>query len=286
MHPLAIAAVLLAAVTHATWNLAAKRAAGSRHFVWLYSVGSVLLYAPAVLWILVYERPQFEVIHWLALLLTGVLHTGYSLLLQAGYRVSDLSLVYPLARGTGPLLAFFAATFLLNEPASIYSVLGVLLVVGGILMVSGLANEPHKAPRAGIALGVLTGVFIAAYTVNDGWAVKTLLISPFIVDFSGNVLRILVLSPMALHDRAGLLAEAKTYRTPVLIVSVLGPLGYILVLFAMRHAPVGHVAPMRELATLVGTYFGARLLKEPVTSVRLAGAVLIVSGVIALAITG
>jgi drug/metabolite transporter (DMT)-like permease len=286
MHPLAIAAVLLAAVTHATWNLAAKRAAGSRHFVWLYSVGSVVLYAPAVVWILVYQRPQFELIHWLALLMTGILHLGYSLLLQAGYRVSDLSLVYPLARGTGPLLAFVAATFILDEPASAYSVLGVLLVVSGILMVSGLTSEPHKAPRAGIALGMLTGVFIASYTINDGWAVKTLLISPFIIDFAGNMLRILVLSPMALRDRVGLLAEAKIYRTPILIVAVLGPLGYILVLFAMKHAPVGHVAPMRELATLVGTYFGARLLKEKVTSVRMLGAVLIVSGVIALAITG
>jgi drug/metabolite transporter (DMT)-like permease len=286
MHPLAIAAVLLAAVTHATWNLAAKRAAGSRHFVWLYSVGSVVLYAPAVVWILIYQRPQFELIHWLALLMTGILHMGYSLLLQAGYRVSDLSLVYPLARGTGPLLAFVAATFILDEPASAYSVLGVVLVVSGILMVSGLTSEPHKAPRAGVALGMLTGVFIASYTINDGWAVKTLLISPFIVDFSGNLLRILVLSPMALRDRVGLLAEVKAYRNPILIVSVLGPLGYILVLFAMKHAPVGHVAPMRELATLVGTYFGARLLKEKVTSVRLLGAVLIVSGVIALAITG
>jgi drug/metabolite transporter (DMT)-like permease len=286
MHPLAIAAVLLAAVTHATWNLAAKRAAGSRHFVWLYSVGSVILYAPAIVWILVYQRPQFEPIHWLALLMTGVLHMGYSLLLQAGYRVSDLSLVYPLARGTGPLLAFVAATFILDEPVSAYSVVGVLLVVSGILMVSGLTSEPHKAPRAGIALGMLTGVFIASYTINDGWAVKTLLISPFIIDFSGNLLRILVLSPMALRDRVGLLNEARTYRTPVLIVAVLGPLGYILVLFAMKHAPIGHVAPMRELATLVGTYFGARLLKEQVTSVRLIGAVLIVSGVIALAVTG
>lgn len=278
--------MLLAAVTHATWNLAAKRAAGSRHFVWLYSIGSVVLYAPAVLWIVVYQRPQFETIHWVALLMTGLLHMGYSLLLQAGYRVSDLSLVYPLARGTGPLLAFVAATFILDEPVSAYSVLGVLLVVSGILMVSGLTSEPHKAPRAGIALGLLTGVFIASYTINDGWAVKTLLISPFIIDFSGNLLRIVVLSPRALRDRAELLAEARLYRNPVLIVAVLGPLGYILVLFAMKHAPVGHVAPMRELATLVGTYFGARLLKEQVTPVRLTGAVLIVSGVIALAITG
>lgn len=288
MHPVAIAAVLLAALTHATWNLAAKRASGSRNFVWLYSLGSTVMYAPAVLWVLLGERPQFETAHWLALLMTGILHMGYSLVLQAGYRVSDLSLVYPLARGTGPLLSFLAATFLLKEPANLYSVLGVLLIVGGILLVSGLIgpHQPHKAPRAGIALGMLTGVFIAGYTINDGWAVKTLMLSPFLIDFTGNVLRLTVLSPLALKDPAALIAEAKTYRTPILIVAVLGPLGYILVLYAMKHAPIGHVAPMRELATLVGTYFGARLLKEEVTPIRLTGAILIVSGVIALAATG
>ena len=286
MHPLAIAAVLLAALTHATWNLAAKRAAGSRHFVWLYSLASVVIYAPTVVWVLIAERPQFETAHWLALLMTGVLHMGYSLTLQAGYRVSDLSLVYPLARGTGPLLSFFAATFLLNEPASAWSVVGVLLIVGGILMVSGLTSEPHKAPRAGIALGILTGFFIAGYTINDGWAVKTLMLSPFLIDFTSNLLRLGVLAPMALRDRANLIAEAKAYRKPILIVAVLGPLGYILVLFAMKHAPIGHVAPMRELATLIGTYFGARLLREQVTPVRLTGAVLIVSGVVTLAATG
>ncbi|HEY0682448.1 MAG TPA: DMT family transporter [Steroidobacter sp.] len=286
MHPLAIAAVLLAALTHATWNLAAKRAAGSRHFVWLYSLGSIVLYAPAVAWVLISERPQFETAHWLALLMTGILHMGYSLTLQAGYRVSDLSLVYPLARGTGPLLSFLAATFLLKEPASAFSVLGVLLIVSGIVMVSGLASEPHKAPRAGVALGILTGFFIAGYTINDGWAVKTLMLSPFLIDFTGNLIRLGLLAPMALRDRANLMAEARTYRTPILIVAVLGPLGYILVLYAMKHAPIGHVAPMRELATLIGTYFGARLLKESVTPMRLIGAVLIVSGVVALAATG
>jgi drug/metabolite transporter (DMT)-like permease len=286
MHPLAIAAVLLAALTHATWNLAAKRASGARHFVFLYSAGSSLLYAPVVAWILWFERPQFGPVHWLALGLTGVLHIAYSLLLQAGYRVSDLSLVYPLARGTGPLLAFFAATIFLGESASGWSVLGVVLVVGGILLVSGLANDPHKAPRAGIVLGMLTGVFIAAYTINDGWAVKVLLISPFVLDFSGNVLRLAVLSPFALRDRAGVVAEAKKFRMPVLTVALLGPLGYILVLYAMKLAPVGHVAPMRELGTLVGTYFGARLLKEGVTPMRMGGAVLTVAGVIVLAVAG
>ena len=282
---LAFAAVLLAALTHATWNYFAKRAAGSRHFVWLYSVGSLALYAPVVVWIVIFHRPVFTSTHWAALLATGVLHLTYSLLLQAGYRISDLSLIYPIARGTGPLLAFVAATVFLHEPANALSVVGVLLIVTGILLVSGLTGSPHKAPRAGVAFGLIIGVFIAAYTINDGWAVKALFISPFIIDFAGNLFRTLVLAPLALRDRAALAREAREYRLPVAVVSVLGPLGYILVLFAMQVAPIGHVAPARELATLVGSYFGVKLLKERMTPQRVIGAVLIVAGVIGLAIT-
>lgn len=282
---LALAMVLLAACTHATWNYYAKRAAASRHIVWLYSVGSIALYGPIVTWILIFHRPELGTAQCLALLATGVLHMGYSLLLQAGYRVSDLSLIYPIARGTGPLLTFLAATFFLGEPASSLSALGVALVVGGILLVSGLTSTHHKAPRAGVAFGLLIGVFIAGYTINDGWAVKALMISPFIVDFTGNALRVVLLAPMALRDRADLLREAREYRASILAVSLLGPLGYILVLFAMRIAPIGHVAPARELATLVGSYFGVKLLKERMTPQRVIGAVLIVAGVVSLAIT-
>ena len=282
---LALIAVLFAALTHATWNYFAKRAAGSHHFVWLYSLGSLIIYSPLVLWALLVDQPPFTALHWLALLGTGVLHTAYALLLQAGYRVSDLSLVYPIARGTGPLLSFVAATVLLNEPANSLSVLGVVLIVAGILLVSGLTTAPHKAPRAGIAFGLLIGLCIASYTINDGWAVKALMMSPFVVDFAGNLFRVVYLAPRALRDPASVRREAREFRLPVAAVAVLGPLGYILVLFAMRVAPVGHVAPARELATLVGSYFGVKLLKERMTPARVIGAVLIVGGVISLAIT-
>jgi len=280
---LALAAVLLAALTHATWNFAAKRAAGSKHFIWLYSVSSVVVYTPAVLWVVITQRPEFELRHWIALLATSVLHLGYSLMLQAGYRASDFSLVYPLARGSGPLLSFVAAVVLLDERMTWFSVLGVVLIVAGILLVSGLTREPHKAPRAGILYGLGTGIFIAAYTINDGYAVKVLLISPFFVDYVGNAFRILVMSPAALRDRANLVREAREYFRPAMIVGTLGPLGYILVLYAMTIAPISHVAPARELATLIGAYLGARLLKEQAAPARIAGAACIVAGVISLA---
>lgn len=283
MPVLALIAVLLAAATHSTWNLFAKKAAGSRHFVWLYSIGSIVLYLPIIAWILVEERPHFGLTQCLSLAATSALHLGYSLALQAGYRTSDLSLVYPIARGSGPLLSFMGAILLLGEQPTVLAWLGLILIVAGILLVAGLVHEPHRAPKVGIFFGLLTGVFIAGYTVNDGWAVKTLGLSPFIVDFSGNLIRVAVLTPFALRDRQTAFREARMYVRPAAVVSVLGPLGYILVLFAMRIAPISHVAPARELSTLVGTYFGSRLLREEAVPARLAGATCILVGVVSLA---
>jgi drug/metabolite transporter (DMT)-like permease len=275
-------AVLLAAAAHATWNLFAKKAAGSRHFVWLYSVGSALLYLPVIVWICLEQRPHFEPLHYLALAATSILHLGYSLSLQAGYRTSDLSLVYPIARGFGPSLSFVAAVLLLGETPSVLSGVGLVLIVAGILLVAGLTREPHRAPRKGIFFGLLTGLFIAAYTVNDGWAVKVLAISPFIVDFTGNCLRILVLAPIVWRDRVRARYELREFAGPAAVVSVLGPLGYILVLFAMRVAPISHIAPARELATLAGAYMGSKLLRERTTPERIIGAACIVVGVVSL----
>lgn len=280
----ALALVLLAACTHATWNLSAKRAAGCRHFVFLYSALSIALYLPIICWILWTTRPDFGLQHWLALLGSGVLHLGYSLALQAGYRSSDLSLVYPLARGFGPLLSFFLAILLLGESPGPNALLGVLLVVGGITLVSGLLERRHKDPRRGLLWGLATGCCIASYTINDGWAVSVLLISPFLVDYAGNLFRVVVLAPGAWLDRRQLALDARDYVRHYATVSVLGPLGYILVLYAMQLAPVSHVAPARELSTLVGTLLGAVLLKERVSPARLLGVCCIVGGVVSLAL--
>lgn len=283
---LALAAVLLAACTHAIWNLAAKRAAGCRHLVFWFSAVSTVIYLPVILWLALTTHPVFTPLHWLALLASAILHMGYSLTLQAGYRHADLSLVYPLARGTGPLLSFFLAVTLLGEHLSWISLLGMLLIVSGIVLVTGLLFAAHRAKVKGILFGLGIGVFIATYTINDGWAVKSLLLSPFFIDYAGNLFRAVVLTPRAWQDRIVLRQEFHRYLTPIIIVSLLGPLGYVLVLYAMQLAPVSHVAPARELSTLVGTWLGARMLKETAAPTRLAGAVCIVGGVVALAMAG
>jgi drug/metabolite transporter (DMT)-like permease len=246
-------------------------------------MASLLLWSAPVIWVLIHTPFHPDARIWLALFATALLHLAYSLALQAGYRAGDLSLVYPIARGTGPLLSFAGAAWLLGERPGWLAVFGVLLVVGGILLVADLGRTRQHSPRAGILWGLLTGACIAGYTLNDGWAVKYLLLSPILVDYCSNFFRALVLAPRALGNPALLRREIREFGRPALIVGVLGPLGYILVLWAMTIAPISHVAPARELATLVGTYFGSRLLKEHAGWSRITGALCIVVGVICLA---
>lgn len=280
----ALALVIFAAFTHASWNLLAKRAADCRHFVWFYSAGTVLLWLPVVAVYLALERPQLGWPEWIALIGSALLHTAYSMALQRGYKVGDLSVVYPLARGTGPLLSFFGAMLVLGERPGWLASVGALAVVAGVFMLAGGPRIFHAGgARRSLFWGVATGACIAVYTVWDGHAVKVLLLSPLLVDYAGNTLRFLLLTPRALADRPALLPEWRRYWKFALGVSVLGPLGYTLVLFAMQMAPVSHVAPARELSMMVGAWYGARLLDEGELSRRMLAAGVIVAGVLGLA---
>jgi drug/metabolite transporter (DMT)-like permease len=279
----ALALVLVAACTHATWNLYAKRAADSRHFVWLYSVVSVTLWAPVVV-VMAGQAPHADA--WIAVALVGtaVLHTVYSLLLQRGYQVADLSVIYPVVRGTGPLLAFLGGVVLLRERPSLVATLGAGLVVTGVLTLAGGRRLfAPDADRRALAYGLLTGALVASYTVWDGWSVKSLGVAPVLVDYAGNTLRCLLLAPRAWRERGTLRAEARRYGRNALAVGILGPFGYILVLYAMKLAPVSHVAPARELSMTIAAWLGARVLAEGDARRRIFATVLIVGGVVALA---
>jgi drug/metabolite transporter (DMT)-like permease len=281
----ALTLVVIAAFTHASWNLLAKRAADSRHFVWLYSLGAFVVWSPVVVVLVLTTRPRFGWLELGALIVTALLHAGYSEALMRGYRNGALSIVYPVARGTGPLLSFFGAMLVLGERPTVIAAVGAFAVVIGVFLIAGGPRlfSTHVDRRA-LFYGLSSGVFIAAYTVWDGWSVKVLLISPVLLDYCGNLFRGLLFSPRAWADRSALLPEFRRYWREALGVSVLGPLGYVLVLYAMRLAPVSHVAPARELSMMVGAYFGARFLKEGQLRQRMGAAALIVAGVVGLAV--
>ncbi len=280
----ALALVLAAAFVHATWNLLAKRAGdGGPTFVWLFNTLSFIIYAPFAVAVVVLQRPHLGPVELVFMLGSGVLHLGYFLLLQRGYGVGDLSLVYPLARGTGPLIATAAAIAFFGERPTLLALSGVVLITGGVFL---LAGQPGaiKGSGLGVAYGLLTGASIAAYTLWDKHAVSALLIPPLLQTWSAMLVSVASLAPLALRRREKVAAVWREYRFEVLGVAVLTPLSYILVLTALISAPVSYVAPAREVSILIGTAMGARLLAEGDARRRLFAAGAVVLGVVALAL--
>ena len=132
------------------------------------------------------------------------------MVLLRGYRRSDLTVVDPLARGTGPLLSSMAAVLLLGERLTAVGVAGIAGVVLGVFLIAGgprllrrdIDAQQQARVRKGMQYGVLTGLFIASYTVVDGYAVKVLLLSPILLDYMSNFVRIVLLAPVVLRKRA------------------------------------------------------------------------------------
>jgi drug/metabolite transporter (DMT)-like permease len=277
--------VTLASIAHATWNFLAKRASQSKHLIWFSSATEALLFAPVAGWILKNVWTSLGLKSALFLLATGVLHLLYTESLLRGYRAGDLTMVYPLARGTGPLLSFLGAVLLLHEHLSLLAATGAVLISFGILLASGgLSALRESRNHAGLFWGVATGCTIASYTLVDGYSVKTLLLSPILVDYAGNLFRLVVLSGGAYRRRSALLQEYSQWWREATGIGLLTPIGYILVLFAMRLAPISHVAPVREMSMMIGMYFGARFLREGHIVRRLIGSAFIAGGVAALAL--
>jgi drug/metabolite transporter (DMT)-like permease len=289
----AFAIVLLAGLIHAGWNIAAKRAGGDARFAFFTSVVMMVAWAPLGLWLARDALPGWDAAAWTAVGVSGVLHVAYFVVLLRGYRASDLTVMYPVARGSGPLLSSAVAVVLLGERLSLAGVLGIAGVVGGVFLIAGgpallRARRQGADPavrrrlQRGIGYGLATGCLIAAYTVVDGYAVKVLLLSPILVDYMGNFVRVGLLAPVALRDRV---ATARLWRLQwrhALLVGGVGPVSYVLVLYALQTAPLSHVAPAREVSMLFAALLGGHLLGEGDRRARVLGALCIAGGVVAL----
>jgi drug/metabolite transporter (DMT)-like permease len=281
----ALALILAAAVFHATWNLINKQASGHATFTWLVAVLSALFYAPATIAII--EIFQIEITFTAIGMMVGsaALHSAYFVLLNQGYRVGDLSLVYPLARGTGPLLSCVAAILFLGERPSVIALLGALLIIGGVIVLTGnLTKLFERADQKAVQLALITGVFIAAYTLWDKQAVSAFGVAPLVLDWGANIGRAFLLAPFAVKYSDETIAEWRAHKYEAIAIAVLVPLSYILVLTAMTFTPVSYVAPAREISILIGTALGARLLAEADARRRLAAAGAMVLGITALAL--
>jgi len=288
----ALALVILAGLIHACWNIVAKKVGGDARFAFFSGALLMLVWAPLGLWVSWQQVPDWGWPELGVVTVSGVLHVGYYLVLLRGYREADLTVVYPLARGSGPLLSSTMAIVFLGEQLSAWGALGIAAVVGGVFLVAGgpsilrAAHDPAKRQRvrSGVFFGLVTGIFIAAYTVVDGWGVKVLGMSPILVDYLSNVVRLVILLPVVASMRIGLLTVFRQQWKGALLVAAISPVSYVLVLYAMQVAPLSHVAPAREVSMLFAALIGGHLLSEGDRVLRVLGAACIAGGVMALAV--
>jgi drug/metabolite transporter (DMT)-like permease len=275
----ALELVLAAAVLHATWNLAVKGVTEDRvTFIWLYILTTVVCWLPvAAVWVVVTdERPRW--VWLLGAAVTGVLHVGYQLVLQRGYAEGDLNLVYPLARGSGPLITFVVAVGVLGQRPGVVAAVGVLAVVAGVVLIALRGGQ--DGVRTGVLWGFLTGATIASYTLWDNYSVNHLGVPPVPYFVLGTVLQLPWLTGLLATRTGRPIREVwRATRGPVLVVGLLSPLAYILVLRALQLAPVSLVAPARETSIVIGALFGWLVLKEPRPARRLAGAIVVLVGI-------
>lgn len=301
----ALVLVLAAAVAHSIWNILAAKSSGSGvPFLFWGAVFSTLIWAVAVPFTggIGSSGPGPFL---LAVVVSGLLHVLYMLVLQRGYRSGELSTVYATARGSGPVLTVVVSILLLGERPGALSLGGVALVIAGVVAF-GLIGRHGSSTKAGrdrqtgwrrldpsIVFGLLTGVAIAVYTLWDVYMVNNFGLAPVAFMVGTSLAQAIVFGSMlgiggarAGRD-AGALSPIRRLRgellgswRSLLIFGLMSPLSYILVLTAATMAPLSLVAPMRELSVVLVGLYGALRWNENNPRLRITAAIVVVCGVV------
>ena len=271
--------VLFAAVFHAAWNALLKTSENplslaTRALTW----GTVVSLPPVVMAWVVTGRPGLPLAGWLLALASAFLELIYFIALSTAYKRGELSVVYPIARGTAPILAVLVGVLLLGERLHATAVAGVIALLIGIWAV-------RRPTTAGSALGpaLLTGVMIAAYTSLDRVGVR--LGPPWLYGWLLWVFAAIFLVAFTTVRRV---PGSRLREEPELslVVGMLMTAAYFMILFALSVAPLAIIAPLRESAIVLVTAWGIwRLGERRGAWLRVAGALAIVAGIALLTLT-
>src|SRR5699024_10089119 len=237
--------LILSAFMHATWNLLSKKSKGGTVFVWFYLGISIIFMTP---FLFLMQDFTLNIFGWLIILASVLTHAIYSISLQYAYKIGDMGLIYPTARGTGPFIVMIFAVVFYNESITLFSGMGILLVILSIFILNdGFANIKTKKSKTPLFFGVFIGLIIAIYTLIDKAAVSYILISPFVYFYFMMVGQFIFISLFIINRSNQFLSELKNTCKYAIGVGVLNPLAYILVLFVMTFTQVSYVAPVREV---------------------------------------
>ncbi|MFD5747765.1 EamA family transporter [Streptomyces sp. NPDC127033] len=276
MTPLVVAAVLVAALTHATWNAIAHTIRDQLVAFTLICGGSAVISAVLACFV-----PLPDAAAWPYLIVSALLHVGYMVLLMRSFTLGDFGQMYPIARGTAPLAVTVAAVVLVGETMDAWQTAGVAVASAGLTGVAlwGIRGSRTNRPWPALLAALATGLSIAAYTVVDGVGVRSAG-SPI-----GYIAWLLLLQgPLipayALYTRRGrLLPQLRPHARLGLLGAALSMLAYGLVLWAQTRAPLGPVSALRESSILVGAVIGTVFFQERFGAPRIVAAALMVAGI-------
>jgi drug/metabolite transporter (DMT)-like permease len=289
MNGVALAIVLASAFLHAGWNYLLKKSDRKIVFTWWFLLVSLIIYFPVFIYY--YPETPIPTAGWLCAVATGLTHTVYFLSMAAAYQRGDFSLVYPLARGAGPLFVPILAVILLGEEIFPLGAMGIFLIIGGIYCIhlrafTGKAFlEPFQALGGGASpWALLTGLSIAVYSLVDKVGVG--LVYPPVYIYILLLVSWLTITPwIILRERSHLWDEWRSHKGSIIAVGFLSIFTYLLILFALRLTKVSYVAAVREVSIVLSAYYGIVLLGEKHGPQKLCGAVLITAGVIAISLS-
>ncbi len=267
-----------AAWLHAGGNVFLGRRREPEAAVALMLLIGVIAFAPvaALTW-----RVDADAVPYIAA--SAALELGYFAFLAAAYRAADVGLVYPVARGSAPVLALLGAVVILGNPTSTGQIVGVATVTIGILLVCGVGVADATSDRRGVALALATAVFIAGYTLVDKEGLQHAAAIPYI--------ELVLIGPAVVYGAVvartrgvGAMRGEATPRLALVALLLFGT--YVLVLLALREAPAASVSAVRETSVVIATVLAALAAHQPLRKGRLAGASLVALGVALVALAG
>ncbi|MDE2444701.1 MAG: EamA family transporter [Alphaproteobacteria bacterium] len=269
--------VIFAAFLHASWNVLVK--SNLDRFLAMFMLQS-LMGLMGIVMLAFFAFPGQASLPYA--LTSGLLHTGYNLFLVRSYKSGELGLVYPVARGTAPLLTLIGTHIFTQDALSSLATAGIVILILGIWLIAISPTLAKKLDRTTLVYALITSVFIGLYTVVDGLGGRasnsasgyTALV--FILDAT-----FMVATGLILRGPAIFASVAPYWRSGVVGALASGS-AYWIVIYAMSVAPIAMVAALREISILFAIGMSARLLREPLTWQRLAGGVLVVVGAMAL----
>jgi len=272
--------VLISAFSHAAWNFAARKAAGNLMAIWLGLWVGCAVISPGALGIIVHNglRETAPLPGVICMVATGLIHTVYFRLLAAGYEAGEISLVYPIARGSGIALTAILAVLLLKEQMTVLGSVGIGLICVGIISL-GAGTRTRAGDTKAVALALCIGASIVAYSLVDKTGVGYT--HPVVYIWAMFLIAGVALTPVLVRRYRGQLRRAARRYWGYAVIIGVGAVGtYLLILFAFTMGPVGYIVAVREFAVVLGALAGIVFLKERFSLAKVVAICIIVIGII------